>query len=147
MDVGVPVRTTGQNNASEGDVRGSIGAPLGSRRSAGVMAAPFHHDGSRGHKRRRVQQQQTNLTRRRTARLTRTAAACVLLATGLPTAMSQDSCISLADSTACQAFNASSISTDSNLTGLFPFLSDVTDAESFDTELENYVNGDYAQTK
>lgn len=144
MDVGVPVRTTGQNNAIEGELRGSTaGAPLVGRHFDGLMC-PFPQDGARGHKRRRLQR--TNLPQRRTAQLKRTAA-CILLATGLPTAMSQDTCISLADSTACQAFNASSISTDSSLTGLFPFLSDVTDAESFDTEIANYINGDYAQTK
>lgn len=40
-----------------------------------------------------------------------------LVATAVPTAMAQ-SCISLANSTQCPAFNASSISTDSTLTGL-----------------------------
>ncbi|KAM0717339.1 hypothetical protein Q7P37_007191 [Cladosporium fusiforme] len=143
MDVGVPVRTTGQNNASEGDVRGPTGASLRGRHSDGLMP-PLRHNEFRGHGSQRSQR--TNPARRLTAQLTK-AAACVLLASGIPTAMSQDSCISLADSNACRAFNASSISTDSTLTGLFPFLSDVTDAESFDTEIENYINGDYAQTK
>ena len=61
--------------------------------------------------------------------------------------MAQESCISLTGSTACSAFNASSISTNSNLTGLFPFLADVTDTDSFDSEIQNYVSGNYAQTK
>jgi hypothetical protein len=30
---------------------------------------------------------------------------------------------------------------------LFPFLSDVTDTASFDTGIQNYVSGNYAQTK
>ena len=69
-----------------------------------------------------------------------------LLASGVQKAMAQ-SCISLADSTACSAFNASSISTNSNLTGLFPFLSDVTDTASFDSGLQDYITNRYTQTK
>jgi len=90
--------------------------------------------------------QQTRHTRRRETPLI-TTAACALLATCLPSAMAQQSCISLTGSTACPAFNASSISTNSDLTGLFPFLSDVTDTESFDSEIQNYVSGRYAETK
>jgi hypothetical protein len=30
---------------------------------------------------------------------------------------------------------------------LFPFLADVTDTNSFDSEIQNYVSGNYAQTK
>lgn len=71
---------------------------------------------------------------------------CTLLASGLRTAMAQ-SCISLADSTACSAFNASSISTNSNLTGLFPFLSDVTDTASFDSGIQDYIANGYTRTK
>jgi hypothetical protein len=61
--------------------------------------------------------------------------------------MAQERCISLTGSRACPAFNASSISTNSDLAGLFPFLSDVTDTESFDSEIQNYVSGRYAETK
>ncbi|GAB7361679.1 hypothetical protein MBLNU230_g1728t2 [Neophaeotheca triangularis] len=56
-------------------------------------------------------------------------------------------CISLAESSACPAFNASSISTDSDLVGLFPFLSDVTDVSSFDSQLRDYIAGDFVETR
>ena len=69
-----------------------------------------------------------------------------LLASSIPTAIAQ-SCISLEGSTQCPAFNESSISTNSNLTGLFPFLSDVTDTASFDSELEDYIANGFTQTR
>lgn len=69
---------------------------------------------------------------------------CALLA--LPSAMAQ-SCISLAGSSQCPSFNASSISTGSSLVGLFPFLSSVTDTASFDTQLEQYISNGFAQTR
>lgn len=72
--------------------------------------------------------------------------ACAVLASSIPNAMAQ-SCISLAGSTACSAFNASSISTDSYLTGLFPFLSDVTDTASFDSEIQNYIASGFTQQR
>lgn len=56
-------------------------------------------------------------------------------------------CVSLADSTACQAFRGASVSTDSSLAGLFPFLSGVTDAASFDSGLKDYINGDFTQLR
>ncbi|KAK5121416.1 hypothetical protein LTR85_005248 [Meristemomyces frigidus] len=57
------------------------------------------------------------------------------------------SCISLSDSTECPSFNASSISTDSALVGLFPFLSSVTDTASFDSGLETYIANGFTQTR
>ncbi|KAK3116207.1 hypothetical protein LTR53_003644 [Teratosphaeriaceae sp. CCFEE 6253] len=57
------------------------------------------------------------------------------------------SCISLADSTTCPAFNASSVSTDSNLVGLFPFLSSVTDAASFDSGIQTYIANGFASLR
>jgi len=69
-----------------------------------------------------------------------------LLASTIPTAMAQN-CISLTDSTACPAFNASSISTNSNLTGLFPFLSTVTDTASFDSGLREYIANGFTQAR
>ena len=69
-----------------------------------------------------------------------------LLASTLPGTMAQ-SCISLEGSDLCPAFNASSISTNSNLTGLFPFLSDVTDTASFDSGLEEYISNGFTQTR
>lgn len=69
-----------------------------------------------------------------------------LLASTLPSTIAQ-SCISLEGSDLCPAFNASSISTNSNLTGLFPFLSDVTDTASFDSGLEEYISNGFTQTR
>ncbi|KAK3626721.1 hypothetical protein LTR56_019653 [Elasticomyces elasticus] len=69
-----------------------------------------------------------------------------LLASSLPTALAQ-TCISLADSTACPAFNASSVSTDSTLVGLFPFLSSVTDTTSFDSGIQTFIANGFTQTR
>ncbi|KAK5274852.1 hypothetical protein LTR96_001453 [Exophiala xenobiotica] len=63
-----------------------------------------------------------------------------------PAALAQ-SCISLAGSKTCSAFNASSISTNTNLTGLYPFLAYVTSTAEFDTQLNQYVSQQYVQTK
>lgn len=73
-------------------------------------------------------------------------AACVLLASTLPISSAQ-SCISLASSRACSAFNASSVSTGSAVVGLFPFLSDVTNTASFDSGLENYIANGFTQLR
>ncbi|KAK0363378.1 hypothetical protein LTR02_012270 [Friedmanniomyces endolithicus] len=56
-------------------------------------------------------------------------------------------CVSLADSTACPAFNASSISTDSALVGLFSFLSSVTDTASFDSGIQTYIANGFTQLR
>ena len=71
---------------------------------------------------------------------------CALLASHLPTAIAQ-SCISLTGSAECPSFNASSISTDIALVGLFPFLSSVTDLSSFDTGLANYIANGFVSTR
>ncbi|KAI0159065.1 hypothetical protein BJ166DRAFT_321977 [Pestalotiopsis sp. NC0098] len=57
------------------------------------------------------------------------------------------SCISLSGSTACPAFDSASISTSSTLTSIYPFLSSVTDRESFDTQLQSYVQTSYVESK
>jgi hypothetical protein len=140
MDIGAHVRMVGEeehNNACSGE------ADLCGGQGDDVQYI-LQRDECRVRKRRKTQR--VISTRRRAAQLT-TSAACALLVSRVPIAMAQESCISLTGSTACPAFNASSISTNSNLTGLFPFLSDVTDLESFDTGIGNYVSGDYAQTK
>lgn len=85
--------------------------------------------------------------RRPSTRLKTTTAFCALLASSFHTAMAQNNCISLADSTACSAFSSASISTNSNLTGLFPFLSDVTDVSSFDSGIQSYIDGGYSQLR
>jgi hypothetical protein len=139
MDIGAHVRVVGEeeHNACSGE------ADLGGGQGDDVQCFP-QRDECRVRKRRKTQR--VISTRRRAAQLT-TSAACALLASRVPITMAQESCISLTGSTACPAFNASSISTNSNLTGLFPFLSDVTDLDSFDTEIQSYVSGDYARTK
>ena len=73
--------------------------------------------------------------------------AAVLLASGAQLAAAQDTCVSLAESTQCSAFSSASVSTDSDLTGLFPFLSLVTDVASFDTQIQTYINADFAQLR
>ena len=88
---------------------------------------------------------------------------CAGVAALLPVAAAQ-SCISLAASTQCPAFNASSISTDTTLTGLLyvksvdemsvnqltiysPFLSSVTDTSSFDTGIQQYIADGFTQQR
>ncbi|KAJ0115334.1 hypothetical protein J7T55_012611 [Diaporthe amygdali] len=58
-----------------------------------------------------------------------------------------ETCISLQGSTACPAFQSSSISTDSTLVGFFSFLQFVSDRASFDAQLESYVQTTYVQDK
>ena len=138
MDTGARVRTEEQHNADRGPPE------LRSAAQVDDVLFPTQRDECRVRKRRRSQR--VTPLRRRAAQFT-TTAACALLASRVPSTMAQESCISLTGSTACPAFNASSISTNSNLTGLFPFLADVTDTNSFDSEIQNYVSGNYAQTK
>lgn len=75
-----------------------------------------------------------------------TAVTCALLAASFQTAAAQG-CISLRQSSVCSAFNASSISTDSAVTGLFPFLSTVSNVQTFDSGLQAYIQDGYAQVK
>lgn len=84
--------------------------------------------------------------RRTTQHLSASAIACAVLASSLPVSMAQ-SCISLANSEACPAFTAASVSTSSALVGLFPFLSDVTDTDSFDCGIRSYITGGFAQLR
>ncbi|KAK7536080.1 SH3 domain-containing protein [Phyllosticta citribraziliensis] len=65
----------------------------------------------------------------------------------LPSVSAADSCISLAGSTQCSAFSSAHISTDSTLTGLFPFLSYVSDRASFDRYLSSYVNSSFVEQR
>ncbi|KAL8659207.1 MAG: hypothetical protein Q9226_000545 [Calogaya cf. arnoldii] len=69
----------------------------------------------------------------------------VFLATVPPT-MAQ-SCISLATSTQCSAFNSSSISAGSALSGQFPFLAFVSSTQQFDDQLSRYITTNYVQQK
>ncbi|KAK3688360.1 hypothetical protein B0T22DRAFT_151214 [Podospora appendiculata] len=56
-------------------------------------------------------------------------------------------CISLQGSKACPAFQSSSVSTSNFLVGLYSFLGQVTDRQSFDTQLQSYVQTTYIQEK
>jgi hypothetical protein len=56
-------------------------------------------------------------------------------------------CVSLATSTQCPAFSAASISTNSDLVGIFPFLSSVSDTASFDSGLKAYIANGFAQER
>lgn len=57
------------------------------------------------------------------------------------------SCISLSGSTACPAFESSSISTNTSVQAIYPFLQYVSDRASFDAQLTAYVQTNYVQTK
>ncbi|KAF1831484.1 hypothetical protein BDW02DRAFT_47068 [Decorospora gaudefroyi] len=74
---------------------------------------------------------------------TKSAAVLALLAGSLPSTMAQQSCISLQGSKACPAFTSASI--DTNQAGNFPFLQYVSDRESFDSGLQDYIGTQYAQ--
>ncbi|QDS74517.1 hypothetical protein FKW77_007339 [Venturia effusa] len=56
-------------------------------------------------------------------------------------------CISLRTSTACPAFNASSISTSAAVVGFFPFLRFVSDTATFDTQFQLYISTEYTAQK
>jgi hypothetical protein len=86
--------------------------------------------------------------KRRLAVISPSIAICALLAgsSTIPTAMAQ-SCISLADSTACPAFDDASISTGSTTVGLFPFLSSVENVTSFDSGIATYIAGAFAEQR
>ncbi|KAI8941352.1 hypothetical protein NX059_002577 [Plenodomus lindquistii] len=73
----------------------------------------------------------------------KTTVALSVLAASLPVAMAQQDCISLQGSTACPAFSSASIS--KNLSGQFSFLSFVSNAQTFDDSLRNYIATTYSQ--
>lgn len=141
MDVGARVRTGDEERNDNAHGEGCAHVCAGQDQD---VLSSLHMDECRIRKRRKTLR--TRPTRRRAAQLT-ASAAYALLASSVPSAMAQDNCISLTGSTACPAFNASSISTNSNLRGLFPFLSDVTDTASFDTGITEYISGGWAQQK
>ncbi|KAK6600089.1 SH3 domain-containing protein [Botrytis cinerea] len=72
-----------------------------------------------------------------------TKATVISILASVPVAIAD--CISLSGSTQCSAFTSASI--DTNLTGLFPFLSYVSDRATFDTQLSAYVQTSYVQSK
>lgn len=88
----------------------------------------------------------TRIVEKKVARRFQTLFAFALTVATLPIALAQ-SCIPLTDSSECRAFNKASISTDSTLTGLFPFLANVTDTSSFDTQLQQYISNGFIQQR
>ncbi|SMQ53991.1 unnamed protein product [Zymoseptoria tritici ST99CH_3D7] len=84
--------------------------------------------------------------RSRRSNLSTSTSLCALLVCSASLANAQD-CIPLRDSTACPAFNSASISTNRDLTGLFPFLSSVTDTSSFDSGLTSYIAGGFTELR
>ncbi|KAL9039196.1 MAG: hypothetical protein Q9180_002671, partial [Flavoplaca navasiana] len=57
------------------------------------------------------------------------------------------SCISMATSTQCPAFDSSSVFTGPALSGQFPFLAFVSSTQQFDDQLSQYVTTNYVQQK
>lgn len=84
--------------------------------------------------------------KRRISAISPSTAICAFLVGSISTAMAQQ-CISLANSTACQAFGNASISTGSAVAALFPFLSSVQDIASFDSGIESYIAGDFTEER
>ncbi|KAF1816962.1 hypothetical protein P152DRAFT_5062 [Eremomyces bilateralis CBS 781.70] len=73
-------------------------------------------------------------------------ALALFAASSLPVATAQN-CISLAGSSECSAFNASSISTTGEVAGIFPFLAFVSDRQTFDEQLRQYIATSYPRHK
>ncbi|KAI5868493.1 hypothetical protein GGS23DRAFT_33601 [Durotheca rogersii] len=84
--------------------------------------------------------------RKATGRMGWMARAAVLsLLSTAPGATAQDRCIPLTGSTTCSAFQSASVSTNSFLVGLFPFLQYVSDTASFDRQFSQYLQTDYVR--
>ncbi|KAK0620264.1 hypothetical protein B0T14DRAFT_226624 [Immersiella caudata] len=56
-------------------------------------------------------------------------------------------CVPLRGSKACSAFQSASVSTDSFMVGLFPFLQFVSDVDTFDERLQTHLQTDYIREK
>lgn len=119
------------------DAAGTAGLELGHERSGTLHMPPTELLQTRSTLHRKA---------RRIAGISPSTAICALLAGSISTAMAQ-SCISLADSTACQAFGDASISTASNVAELFPFLSSVDNVATFDSGIASYIAGDFTQQR
>ncbi|KAI0447570.1 hypothetical protein F4803DRAFT_269070 [Xylaria telfairii] len=63
----------------------------------------------------------------------------------LTMAQSQPACIQLTNSTTCPAFSSSFVSTNKNVTDLFPFLTTVNDVDTFDSQFKQYISGAWRQ--
>ncbi|KAI1353759.1 hypothetical protein F5Y01DRAFT_50516 [Xylaria sp. FL0043] len=69
----------------------------------------------------------------------------MVAAAPLTTAQEQPACIQLTGSTTCPAFSSSYVSTNKNVTDLFSFLTVVNDVATFDTQLNQYITGEWRQ--
>ncbi|KAI1168289.1 hypothetical protein F5B18DRAFT_658611 [Nemania serpens] len=63
----------------------------------------------------------------------------------LTIAQQQPACIQLTGSTTCPAFSTAFVSTNKNVTDLFPFLKVVKDVGVFDSQLNQYLSGEWRQ--
>ncbi|KAK2763452.1 SH3 domain-containing protein [Colletotrichum kahawae] len=59
----------------------------------------------------------------------------------------QSGCVSLEGSTRCSAFQSASVSTTGFVQGIFPFLQYVSSRETFDSQLQSYVQTSYVREK
>ncbi|KAF6835213.1 SH3 domain-containing protein [Colletotrichum plurivorum] len=80
-------------------------------------------------------------------RTTKAALLSVLSTSGLVSAQSSSTCVSLQGSTTCPAFQSASVSTTGFVAGIFPFLQFVSSRETFDQQLQSYVETSYVREK
>ncbi|KAI0406214.1 hypothetical protein F4802DRAFT_606457 [Xylaria palmicola] len=77
-----------------------------------------------------------------------TSGLVVSIIASIPLAMAQQdqpSCIQLTNSTTCPAFESAFVSTNKAVTDLFPFLTVVNDVRTFDSQLSQYITGEWRQ--
>ncbi|KAI9649630.1 hypothetical protein NHQ30_002211 [Ciborinia camelliae] len=82
-------------------------------------------------------------TSKRKQRWTESFSKTALLSILASAPLAMADCVSLSGSTQCPAFTSASV--DTSLTGLFPFLSYVSDRATFDTQISAYVQTSYVQ--
>ncbi|KAF6844469.1 SH3 domain-containing protein [Colletotrichum musicola] len=80
-------------------------------------------------------------------RTTKAALLSVLSTSALVSAQSSSTCVSLQGSTTCPAFQSASVSTTGFVAGIFPFLQFVSSRETFDQQLQSYVETSYVREK
>ncbi|KAK5625072.1 hypothetical protein RRF57_000788 [Xylaria bambusicola] len=68
---------------------------------------------------------------------------CLIASAPLAIAQEQPACIQLTGSTACPAFSSASVSTNKTVTDLFPFLTVVNNVDTFDSQLNQYITGEW----
>ncbi|KAI1423321.1 hypothetical protein F5Y12DRAFT_551832 [Xylaria sp. FL1777] len=68
---------------------------------------------------------------------------CMMASAPLTMAQEQPACIQLTGSTTCPAFSSAYVSTNKNVTDLFSFLTVVNDVDTFDSQLSQYITGEW----